>query len=287
MKRYWQRVQLWFPSVKDRDVRRMLRRIRQHGALTMRDIVDDVLVEKEHEWASRKPSKRALQIAFYKGLVTVSQRSGMLKTYELMNRHFGWKRLPRAASERDSREYLLDRALRSQGIVSLDSICHLNARFKPAMRRLIDRRARHGELVPVLLEGAEKHLALGPAGIPRKRSRASRGPRAHPFSVRSAHHSTQAPAAFLRLRTSLRGLRAQGQAGVRLLRLPRAGGGRDRRGARSEDGSRAAEAAGAQVDLDRQGSGAPAQAQRSKKRCTASSASSWRARRKHEPRGIP
>ena len=158
MRRHWQRFSSWFPSVGDRDVRRMLRRIRQHGALTMRDIVDDVLVEKEHEWASRKPSKRALQIAFYKGLVTVSQRSGMLKTYELMNRHFGWKRLPRAASERDSREYLLDRALRSQGIVSLDSICHLNARFKPEMRRLIQRRVRHAELVPVVLEGTEKHL---------------------------------------------------------------------------------------------------------------------------------
>ena len=100
MRRYWRRRSVWFGAVKHEDCARCSRRIRTHGALTIRDIDDDVLVEKDHEWASRKPSKRALQLAFFKGLLTVSQRSGMLKTYELMNRHFGWERLPRAASDR-------------------------------------------------------------------------------------------------------------------------------------------------------------------------------------------
>src|SRR5205085_12367560 len=117
----------WFSKVKDQDVRKVLTRIRKQGALTIRDIDDDVLVEKDHEWASRKPSKRALQLAFYRGIVTVSQRAGMLKTYELTTRHFGWERLPPAATEGERTAYLLDRALRSQGVVSLDSICHLDA----------------------------------------------------------------------------------------------------------------------------------------------------------------
>ena len=55
-----------------------------------------MLVEKDHPWASRKPSKRALQLAFYTGVVTVSERAGMLKTYELMDRHFGWETRPKA-----------------------------------------------------------------------------------------------------------------------------------------------------------------------------------------------
>ena len=85
------------------------------------------------------PSKRALQLAFYRGILTVSQRSGMLKTYELMTRHFGWDRLPKAASEREVANYLLDRTLRSQGIVSLDLVCYLDPRRKPgSMRRLIE-----------------------------------------------------------------------------------------------------------------------------------------------------
>jgi uncharacterized protein len=112
-----------------------------------------VLVEKEHAWGSRKPSKRALQLAFYKGLVTVSQRTGMLKTYDLTSRHFGWDRPPRAAAEAEIVEYLLERALRSQGIVSLESVCYANPRRKPAMRRLIESRVRQGELLAFELEG--------------------------------------------------------------------------------------------------------------------------------------
>jgi len=156
MQRHWQRRSAWFAAVKPHDLRKVLRLLRSNGPLTIRDIDDDVLVEKEHLWASRKPSKRALQLAFYRGLVTVSQRSGMLKTYELTTRHFGWERLPKAASEREILEYRIDRALRSQGIVSLDSVCYLAASLKPGVRRLIETRMRRGELVPVALEGAGK-----------------------------------------------------------------------------------------------------------------------------------
>lgn len=156
MKRDWQRRSAWFSAVKDEDLSKVLRRIKQYGALTIRDIDDDVLVEKDHVWASRKPSKRALQLAFYRGVLTISERSGMLKSYELMNRHFGWERLPRPAPEGEILNYLLDRALRSQGIVSLDSVCYLDARRKPAMRRLIETRLRRKELVAIELEGAGK-----------------------------------------------------------------------------------------------------------------------------------
>jgi uncharacterized protein len=64
--------------------------------LTIRDIDDDGLVEKDHAWVSRKP-KLALQLAFYRDMVSVSQRQGMLKAYELMNRHFGRDKPPKAA----------------------------------------------------------------------------------------------------------------------------------------------------------------------------------------------
>ena len=146
----------WFGSVKPADVRKVMRLIRNDGALTIRDIEDDVLVDKEHLWASRKPSKRALQLLFYQGRLTISARSGMLKTYELMSRHFGWDKPPKPASARETTAYLLDRALRAQGVVSLDSICHLDAPSKASVRRLIEARVRRGELAPVALEGAGK-----------------------------------------------------------------------------------------------------------------------------------
>jgi hypothetical protein len=146
----------WFKEVKPADLRKVMRLLKKDGALTIRDIEDDVLVEKVHAWASRKPSKRALQLAFYEGRVTISERNGMLKTYELMDRHFGWDRLPTSASVREITGYLLDRSLRAQGVVSLDSICHLDAPSKKSVRRLIEARVRRKELVPVALEGAGK-----------------------------------------------------------------------------------------------------------------------------------
>src|SRR5260370_11065153 len=107
----------WYASVTPPDTRKVMRLIRA-GPLTIRDIEDDVLTEKEHLWQSRKPSKRALQLAFYTGAVTISERNGMLKTYQLMERHFGWDRPPKPASASEATAYLLDRGLHAPGVVS-------------------------------------------------------------------------------------------------------------------------------------------------------------------------
>jgi uncharacterized protein YcaQ len=155
MKYYRRERGSWFESVRPEDTRKVMRLIRK-GPLSIRDIDDDVLRDKDHEWASRKPSKRALQLGFYEGRLAVSARTGMLKTYDLLLRHFGWDKLPKAATAAETTAYLLDRALRSQGIVSLDSVCHLYASAKPAVRKLIEARVRRGELVPVALDGAGK-----------------------------------------------------------------------------------------------------------------------------------
>lgn len=155
----------WYASVTPADTRKVMRLLRA-GPLTIRDIEDDVLTEKEHLWQSRKPSKRALQLAFYTGVATVSARQGMLKTYDLMTRHFGWDKLPKPASAKEITAYLLDRALRAQGVVSLDSICHLDAPSKKPVASLIAARVRRGELMPVAVEGAGKqeHWAM-PAAL--------------------------------------------------------------------------------------------------------------------------
>jgi uncharacterized protein YcaQ len=151
-----------FGSVTKADLSRVLSRIRREGALSIRDINDDVLVEKDHPWGSRKPSKLALQLGFYTGALVISERSGMLKTYELTQRHFEWETRPKAASAAQTIDYLLDRALLSQGLVSLDSICHLDATRKPLVRQAIDARVKRGSVVPVTIDGATtpEHWAL-------------------------------------------------------------------------------------------------------------------------------
>ncbi|WP_433293679.1 DNA glycosylase AlkZ-like family protein [Actinoplanes sp. CA-030573] len=49
----------WQTGITPEDVRRVVKRVRDTGPLMIRDIKDDVLVEKDWAWASRKPSKRA------------------------------------------------------------------------------------------------------------------------------------------------------------------------------------------------------------------------------------
>jgi uncharacterized protein YcaQ len=131
----------------------IVKRIGRDGPLSIRDIDDDVLVEKTHLWGSKKPSKRALERAFYDGLLVVSDRQGMVKTYEDAGRHFGWSRLPRGATPGQIVEYQLDRALRAQGIVSAASVMHPRKTFPLEFRALIDRRVRGRKLREVHIDG--------------------------------------------------------------------------------------------------------------------------------------
>lgn len=156
MKAHREEPKRWSAVGSREETRKLLSRIRRSGALTIRDIDDDVLVEKTHLWASRKPSKGLLERAFYDGELAIAARSGMLKTYELFDRHFGWEKKPSPASERQVVAYKLDRALRAQGIVSLDSVCHLDAPSKKPMAELIASRVRRKLLLPVVVEGAGK-----------------------------------------------------------------------------------------------------------------------------------
>ncbi|WP_144037871.1 winged helix-turn-helix domain-containing protein [Sphingopyxis sp. KK2] len=131
----------------------LLARIRDDGPLSLRDIDDEQLEEKQHPWASRKPSKRLLNYGFWVGDLTVSARTGMLKTYDLTGRHFGWTEPPRASTPDEFANYLLDRGLRTQGVVSLENATYGNAPAKAAVARLAADRVARGTLVPVEIEG--------------------------------------------------------------------------------------------------------------------------------------
>jgi len=142
----------WYADADEKAVLKLVRQIRRDGPISIRDIEEEP-VEKDHLWASRKPSKRVLQRGFFEGRLAISERVGMVKTYELMERHFGWNRSPGGATPRETTQYLLDRALTSQGLVSGPSVMHPKLRFTPDLQALIGRRLRRKELVPVLIEG--------------------------------------------------------------------------------------------------------------------------------------
>src|SRR4029453_14570536 len=55
MRNHSLRPHSWYAGVKTGELRKVLGRIRHNGALTIRDIDDDVLVEKDHEGDRGKP----------------------------------------------------------------------------------------------------------------------------------------------------------------------------------------------------------------------------------------
>jgi uncharacterized protein YcaQ len=155
MKQSKQSPSTWYGDVGEREYRNVLKLIEKSGPLSIREFDSDVLVEKTHPWGSRKPSKKALLWAFYAGQLTISERIGMLKKYELTARHFGWSQRPKPASQTEIQSYLLDRALRSQAVVSLDSVCYLDPSRKKNMRALIDKKVHKGELIEVRIQDVQ------------------------------------------------------------------------------------------------------------------------------------
>ncbi len=145
-----------FANVDADDYTALLARIHKEGALSIRDIDDDVLEDKTHPWGSRKPSKRALRLGFFNGDLVISKRSGMLKSYELAARHFGWKRRPQPVKETAFSQYLLRRALQSQGMVSLESICYGNNAAKPGVSALLAVAVKRRQLIEVHLDHAPR-----------------------------------------------------------------------------------------------------------------------------------
>ncbi|UYL09909.1 winged helix DNA-binding domain-containing protein [Bdellovibrio sp. SKB1291214] len=158
MKRRKDNPSSWYSDVTTSDIKKVVAKIKKEGPISIRDVNDEELIEKNHPWASKKPSKRHLQAAFNGGDLVISERVGMLKKYQLTNRHFGWSKCPKAARPSEVSEYHINRALQSQGVVSLDSICYMEkAAHKKEILKCLDVKVRKGALLPVEVEGVQKH----------------------------------------------------------------------------------------------------------------------------------
>lgn len=139
----------WGGQTNPAQLQKVIKRITEEGPLAVSDFKDDKLKAKTHLWASKKPSKSALEAGFYAGKLLVSKRRGVEKLYELTQRHFGWDTLPNPKTPLQTLNYELDRALTAQGFVSLNSVCHLVPSRKPAIAKLIAARVKSKKLIQI------------------------------------------------------------------------------------------------------------------------------------------
>lgn len=159
MARHREAPSTWFGRCTPEDLKRMKDQIKAEGPLSIRDVDGETRVEKDHPWASTKPSKRVLELGFFNGDFVVSRRDGMVKTYDLSDRHFGWPPRPRPASEAQTADYLLDRALTAQGVINAASVMYPRLRFSDEIAARIESRVRRKLLVPVTVAGAGPYWA--------------------------------------------------------------------------------------------------------------------------------
>lgn len=172
----------WFGTVTDDEYKKVKTLLKNTGAISIRDIKDDLLIEKTHAWGSSKPSKKALELGFLKGDFVIAERDGILKKYDLTGRHFDWKTKPKMATEAEYCNYLLERSLKAQGIINIDSVCYLEPKMKQAIGRLIERKVKSKELLEIKIENIEKEsLYAQPETLDQKNSRSDRTHILSPF----------------------------------------------------------------------------------------------------------
>ncbi len=81
------------------------------GPLSIRDIDDDVLREKDQRMGQPQAIKAAhYSLLFMKARLPCRRATGMLKTYDLLLRHFGWDKLPTATTQAETTACFVDRA---------------------------------------------------------------------------------------------------------------------------------------------------------------------------------
>jgi len=89
--------------------------LRRDGALTIRDIRRRAAGEGAFCGIAKKPSKFALQLAFYTGVVDDFRTQRDAEDLRADERHFGWDKPPKPAVPSETPPICSDRALRSQG----------------------------------------------------------------------------------------------------------------------------------------------------------------------------
>ena len=172
----------WFGSVTEEEYKKVKTLLKNTGPISIRDIKDDLLVEKTHAWGSSKPSKKALELGFLKGDFVIAERDGILKKYDLAGRHFDWEAKPKMATAAEYCDYLLARSLRSQGVVSLDSVCYLAPKMKQSIDQLIARKIKSKALLEIQIEKIKKERFYVQAEtLDQKNSRSNRTHILSPF----------------------------------------------------------------------------------------------------------
>jgi len=140
----------WFQ--KDKKVmRKVLKRIKEEGPLGSKDFEKASKVTQG--WSDWKPAKVALQLLFMEGRVMISERQGFQKLFDLTERVYPEAAGIKKPTQKGYCNYLIDRAISSQGMVTEAEIGYLRKGLKKPILQPIKQRVSKKELIPLSIVG--------------------------------------------------------------------------------------------------------------------------------------
>lgn len=140
----------WFPQDK-KMMRYVLDRIKNEGPLESKDFKSPTV--KPGPWWGWKPAKIALEHLFMQGTLLVIQRKGFRKIYDLADRVIPPDVNTRMPTPVEMAEYLIDNALRSQGMVTEKDITYQRKDGIQKVRTLLQRKLKKKQVTAVSIQG--------------------------------------------------------------------------------------------------------------------------------------
>jgi uncharacterized protein YcaQ len=140
-------------------------RIVAEGPLQSKDFEEKKARAGWWEW---KDSKRALEQLFMEGKLMAAGRQGFQKVYDLTERVLPAGVNTTAPTLQEYAEYLINKSIRANGLVSRDEIGYLRPFIKSAVEKTLQQAVKAGEVIELSIEGLPKEkFYTTPASIER------------------------------------------------------------------------------------------------------------------------
>ena len=139
----------WFP--RDKKVENyVLDRITAEGPLQSKNF--DHPRTKKHEWYEWKPAKIALTNLFMDGSLMIPNRKGFQKIFDLTERVIPINTNTSVPNIEGYSLFLINNAIKAQGLVTLNEICYLRKKVKPTVKKVLQQLIENKEIQKVQIE---------------------------------------------------------------------------------------------------------------------------------------
>lgn len=165
LKRFFAEARDGWPKSDKELMKKVFDRVAKEGPLMARDFHSDEK-RKGEGWWDWKPAKLALERLFFQGSLVTIGRQGFQKIYDLPENYLPNHIDTSYPSEEEQAEYLIDRAVKLHGIVSLPEIVYLRKKGHHAVKKVLEKKITEKSLCRVSISGLEGQQYFVSANLP-------------------------------------------------------------------------------------------------------------------------